>query len=191
MVNVVEYLVTQGVLAPVEGRWELKGRPEDLVVGVPQSLRQMIEKQIEGLGAEEQQMLEVASVAGMEFSAAAVAAGSEKGEEEIEGRCEALARREQFLRAQGTAAWPDGTMAARYGFLHALYQEVLYERVPVSRRQRLHRRIGERAEAAYGEQAREIAAELAVHFEQGREYRKASQYLQQAGENARAIALKL
>src|SRR5262249_55098559 len=36
----------------------------------------------------------------------------------------------------------------------------------------------------YGERAREIAAELAVHFEQGRDYPKAVQYLQQAGENA-------
>jgi predicted ATPase len=44
--------------------------------------------------------------------------------------------------------------------------------------------IGERAEQAYGDRAREIAAELAVHFEQGREYRKAVQYLLQAWENA-------
>ena len=70
------------------------------------------------------------------------------------------------------------------GFCMRLYQEVLYERVTAGRRVRLHRRIGEREEQAYGEQAREIAAELAVHFEQGRDYRRAVQYLQQAGENA-------
>ncbi|HJY82313.1 MAG TPA: hypothetical protein VKK81_14680, partial [Candidatus Binatia bacterium] len=39
-------------------------------------------------------------------------------------------------------------------------------------------------EQGYGEQAREIAAELALHFERGREYRKAIQYLQHAAENA-------
>jgi predicted ATPase len=61
---------------------------------------------------------------------------------------------------------------------------VLYERVTARRQQRLHQLIGEREEQGYGEQAREIAAELAVHFERGREYRKAVQYLQQAGENA-------
>jgi predicted ATPase len=75
-------------------------------------------------------------------------------------------------------------VATRYQFLHALYQEVLYERIPAARRSRLHRLIGERIEAAYGTQVREIAAELAVHFEQGRDYRRAVQYLQQAGENA-------
>src|SRR5262249_45671752 len=52
------------------------------------------------------------------------------------------------------------------------------------RRQRLHQWIGEREEQAYGERARQIAAELAVHFERGREYRKAVQYLHQAGQNA-------
>ena len=56
--------------------------------------------------------------------------------------------------------------------------------MPVGQRISLHRRIGEREEQAYGEQARDIAAELAVHFEQAREYRRAVEYLQQAGENA-------
>jgi predicted ATPase len=75
-------------------------------------------------------------------------------------------------------------VAARYGFLHALYQDVLYQRLTARRRQRLHQRIGEREEQAYGDRAREIATELAVHFERGRDYRRAIQYLQQAGENA-------
>jgi predicted ATPase len=48
----------------------------------------------------------------------------------------------------------------------------------------LHRRIGERLEQGYGEQARELAAELAVHFERGREHHKAVWYQQQAGQRA-------
>src|SRR5207244_2904551 len=106
-------------------------------------------------------VLEVASVAGAEFSAAAVAAGSEAEVAEVEERCAGLARREQFLRATGVSEWPDGTVAARYGFIHALYQEVLYERVTAGRRVGLHRRLGERLEGAYGARAAEIAAELA------------------------------
>jgi predicted ATPase len=65
-----------------------------------------------------------------------------------------------------------------------LYQEVLYHRLTARRQQRLHQQIGEREEKGYGEKAREIAAELALHFERGRDYRKAVRYLQQAGENA-------
>jgi predicted ATPase len=75
-------------------------------------------------------------------------------------------------------------VAARYGFLHALYQEVLYERLTARRRQRLHQQIGEQEEQAYGERAKEIAAELAVHFQCGRDYQRAVYYLRHAGEHA-------
>ncbi|MGH7960274.1 MAG: hypothetical protein ACRERD_00415, partial [Candidatus Binatia bacterium] len=75
-------------------------------------------------------------------------------------------------------------MTTRYRFVHALYQNVLYERVPVAQRVRYHQRIGERAESGYGERAGEITAELARHFEQGRDFRRAVHYLLQAAENS-------
>jgi ATP/maltotriose-dependent transcriptional regulator MalT len=47
-----------------------------------------------------------------------------------------------------------------------------------------HGRLGQRLEQAYGAQARAVAAELALHFERGRQYGRAIRYLRQAGENA-------
>ena len=79
-----------------------------------------------------------ASVVGAEFSAAVVAAGVELEAESVEARCETLARRAQFVQALGSEAWPDGTVAARYRFLHALHREVLYNRIPAGQRMRLH-----------------------------------------------------
>ena len=185
MVNVVNDLVAQGVLAKTNGEWELCREVSEHTLGTPTNLRQLIEQQIERVSPDAREVLEAASVAGADFSAAAVAAGVEQPPEAVEAWCEALARREQFLRTRAPAEWPDGTVAAHYQFLHALYQEVLYERIPAARRSRLHRLIGERTEAAYGTQAREIAAELAVHFERGRDTKRAIHYLHQAGENAR------
>src|SRR5262249_27825201 len=104
--------------------------------------------------------------------------------ERVEARCEGLVRRGQFLRAGGMEAVSEGTLTGCYGFLHALYQSAVYERVGVVQRARLHRRIGERLEEAYGDRVKEIAAELAVHFEQGQEYPRAIHYLQQAAQNA-------
>ncbi|MBI3798745.1 MAG: AAA family ATPase, partial [Deltaproteobacteria bacterium] len=184
MVNLVDYLITQGVLARIEGQWRLQGEVTAVASWVPESLQQMIEKQIERLSPAEKRVLEGASVAGAEFSAAAVAAGAGIEVEAVEEHCGELARHEQFLRARGTAEWPDGTVTARYGFLHALYQDVLYGQLTARQQQRLHQQIGERVEQAYGERAKEIAAELAVHFERGRDYRRAVQYLQHAAENA-------
>jgi DNA-binding winged helix-turn-helix (wHTH) protein/predicted ATPase len=184
LVTAVDDLVRQRVLIENEGHWMVQGELATIETMVPDNLQQMIEQQIERLNAEDRRMLEVASVAGMEFSAAALAAGMHTETESVEERCAELARHAHFLQALSPAEWPDGTVAARYSFLHALYQEVLYERIPAGRRQRLHQRIGERQEAAYDKRAREIAPELAVHFEQGRDYPKAVQYLQYAGENA-------
>src|SRR5205823_9161023 len=90
----------------------------------------------------------------------------------------------QFLRSQGTKTFPDGTVAGLYSFLHTLYQKVLYDRLAATRRMRLHHRIGAGEEVVYGGRVGEIAAELAVHFERGQDYRRAVQYLGQAAENA-------
>jgi DNA-binding winged helix-turn-helix (wHTH) protein/tetratricopeptide (TPR) repeat protein len=184
MVNIVDYLITLGVIVEVDGQWKLQRDLVGMESGMPEGLQEMIVRQMERLSPLDQQMLEVASVAGAEFSVAAIAAGLETAVGEVEERCEALARREQFLRASGVSEWPDGTVAARYGFIHKLHQEVVYERVAAWRRIDLHRRIGEREERAYGDQAREIAAELAVHFQRGRDYHRAVQYCERAGENA-------
>jgi predicted ATPase len=184
MVNVVDAWEAEGWLEEVEGTRRLQRGLDELAQGVPESLRQMLEQQLDRLSVEEQQTLEAASVAGVEFSAAAVAAGIETDVVEAETRCERLARRQQWLRSVGIDEWPDGTVAGRYAFIHALYHHVVYERVTAARYIHLHRRIGACEEEAFGPGAREIAAELAVHFERGRDYRRAVQYLQHAAETA-------
>ena len=102
---------------------------------------------------------------------------------QVEEWCAALAQRGQFLRAQGEE-WPDGTVAGRYGFVHALYQQVLYDRLPVGRRVHLHRCIAARLEQAYGDQAHALAAELARHWQQGRDPAQAVRYCRYAAEQA-------
>jgi DNA-binding winged helix-turn-helix (wHTH) protein/tetratricopeptide (TPR) repeat protein len=184
LVQVVEHLLQRGVLGDGAGPWQ--GQPEAIAaaIEIPTSVRQMIEQQFDRLSSEEQRVLEAASVAGSACTAAAVAAGLDLAMEAVEDRCAGLAQRGQFLLASGIEAWPDGTVTERYGWRHALYQEVVYERVPEGRRLRLHRRIGIRVDTGYGEQAREHAAELAMHFVQGREYARAVESLRQAGDRA-------
>ncbi len=183
MVNAVDYLVAEGLIVEYEESWELVVEIENVEVGVPDSIKQMIEKQVDHLDANEQRTLEAASVAGAEFSTLAVAAGLGEDRALVEARCDELARQRQFIQDCGVQVLPNGEAVSRYGFIHALYQNVLYERVSASRRVQLHRRIGEQGEELYGERAREIAAELAMHFERGRDYKQAAKYLQQAADN--------
>jgi len=129
-------------------------------------------------------VLEAASVAGAEFSTAAVAAALEQPLTDIERCCKRLSRDERFVQADGVSEWPDRTVAESFHFRHALYRDVLYGRVPASYRIELHRRIAEREESAYGEQAADIATELAHHYSRANHTNKAIQYLQLAGERA-------
>src|SRR5262249_31662321 len=76
IINLVDYLITQGRLARLAGQWRLEGEVTAVESWAPESLQQMIEQQIERLSPAEKRLLEVASVAGAEFSAAAVAAGA-------------------------------------------------------------------------------------------------------------------
>lgn len=142
MVNVVKDWVRQQVLVEVGGQWTLRRRLDEIAVGVPDNLRQLIEQQLEHLDAETQALLETASVAGVRFTAATVAAGMEADVDVIETQCDVLVRRELFVRARGTEVWPDGTTVTHFEFRHALYQEVLFQRLSVTRRMRLHQRIG-------------------------------------------------
>src|SRR2546425_8881476 len=87
MINVVDHLVTQGVLVQGEGQWALQGEGAAVKAEVPGSLQQLIARHLERLSPEEQRLLEAASVAGMEFSAAAVAAGGEAEVAQVEEQC--------------------------------------------------------------------------------------------------------
>src|SRR5262249_39491722 len=115
LVAMVEELLAQGLLVSA-GQELVLNETAAVTVALPESLGQMLEGQLERLTTAEQQMLEAASVAGAEFSAAAVAAGLEAAVEPVEHRCATLARRGQFLQATGTVEWPDGMVTTRYGF---------------------------------------------------------------------------
>jgi DNA-binding winged helix-turn-helix (wHTH) protein/tetratricopeptide (TPR) repeat protein len=184
LVTVVDELVRRGVVRQEPTGWELVGGVEAAMVGVPESLRQLIDRQLAQLPPEAQQILEAAAVVGVEFTAAAVAAGVEQTVEQVEEWCTTWTRQGQFMHTRGLVEWPDGTATPGYRFHHALYREILYERVPVSRRTRWHQQIGRRLEAGYGPRAPEVAAELAEHFVRGRDYVQAVSYLRQAGEQA-------
>ena len=184
LVTVVDALVQQGLIREVDGRWEVAGDLAAVAAVVPESLSQMIAQQFDALPVATQGVLEAASVAGLAHTVAVVAAGVETADEVIETQCAGLAQRGLFLHAHGVEAWPDGTVTGRYGFRHTLYQQVVYARLPVGRRMRLHRQIGTRLEAGYGAQAAERAAELAMHFERGHDLARAVPYLGQAAEQA-------
>ncbi len=184
LVNLTEALVTRGFLCEAGGQWRLEVGLDAVEMELPETLRQMIEQQLRRLEPEALHVLETASVVGVAFTAASVAAAMDGDIEAVEAWCEHLVHQQHILRPVAVRTWPDGTVSARYEFCHGLYQHVAYQRIGVSRQVRLHRCIGERAEAAYGVRVADIAAELAMHFTQGQDPSRGVRYLRLAAENA-------
>ncbi len=182
MVNVVDYFLHHKLLVPGNQEWHLRDNP--VATRIPTGLRQFIDLRVEQLKTEDQELLVMGSITGMEFTTATIAAVLESAMTDIDQRLHQLVRQEQFIQTMESEQWPDGTQTTKYAFHHALYQEALYEHLSETQRVKLHRKIGERLEEGYGEHTRDIAAELALHFERGHDPDRASRYHQQAGQAA-------
>jgi predicted ATPase len=184
LVNIVTDWVTQGVLLEQEGTWTLHQDFDTPLSSVPRNVHHLLTLQQDRLTLEDRRLLQAASIGGVEFTTALVAAALEEEATVVADRCATLVEHQQFLRRAGITTWPDGTRAARYRFVHALYHQIWHEEVGIERLQQWQHRLGEREEQAYGARATEIAAELALRFEQAGDYSKAIFYLEQAGKNA-------
>lgn len=184
LVALVDALVHQGILHTQTHTLHLVGGLAAVSSMVPESVQQLIAQHVGQLSPQEQALLEAASVAGMTFSTAAVAAGVPLGVSDIETQLTTWGRQGRFVQAHGTETWPDGTVSARYAFHHALYHEVILRRISPGQCVHLHRVIGTRKEQAYTDQTALIAAELAAHFEVAQELHRAVLYRKHAAENA-------
>lgn len=178
LISLFESIVAAGLVDYGHGTWNVQ--PGYAEFGVPESLRLMIDRQAESLDDPDRQLLEAASAAGTQFSAATVAAAIERDLLSVEARCNALARDGHFVRAVGPAEWPDGTVAGTYEFIHELYRGTFYGRLSPAHLRLLHQRIGRRLEQGYEERADDVATELSVHFERGRDPTRAARYLEKA-----------
>ena len=143
LVNTIDDLIGQGQLREVDGQWRLSGPAEDIASRAPETA---LAAGREAGGAPDGGR--AGGAGGGQRGGRGVLGGGRRSRpasipQQGELRCEALARRGQFLRAAGIAEWPDGTVAGRYAFIHALYQQVLYGRVSIGERVGLHLRTGE------------------------------------------------
>jgi len=192
MTAIVSDLLKSGLLIQEEESWQLTAPLEQIVPDVPETLQQMLEIRVERLSEIEQRVLKSASIAGRRFSVWSVAAMLNTGMAEAEDICDSLTQRQQFLRPGRAAGVLGAGQSAHYEFRHSLYREALYRRIPEGQRARWHRRLAERAEEllphsnglAASETALELASELALHFEQGRDFERAARYFILSAENA-------
>jgi DNA-binding winged helix-turn-helix (wHTH) protein/tetratricopeptide (TPR) repeat protein len=177
MVAALDHMRGRGRIALENGVWQIKVPLQQIELEAPESLRQMIELQIERLSLEEQRVLEVASVLRkFSLSVAIGAAVTNIEPDTIEELLEGLARRHQIIRPAGFSNYRNGPSPC-YEFVHALYRQVLYRRIGPARRRKLHQSVGGNSETLHVMREEDVAAELAYQFEEGGDWPRAAKYL--------------
>ncbi len=149
---------------------------------VPENLAAIIDHYIAKLGDEDRALLSAAAVCGVEFRANTIAVAIERDVAEIGHACEELARAQLWL----TAPRGSDQTEQSYSFRHALFRQVLYERIAPLARAELHRKVGAALDRERAGGAPVAAVELAMHFQLGREPLTALRYYVEAAEAALA-----
>jgi DNA-binding winged helix-turn-helix (wHTH) protein/tetratricopeptide (TPR) repeat protein len=185
--SLVQFLVERHDIANVNDEWVLTRRLSELDLEAPGNVRKLIRKKIEALDAEDRRALEFASIQGEVFTSAVLAGLLEVDELALEERLDRLDKVHRLIQTTEEDELPDGRLTTRYRFAHVLYQNSLYSDLVNKRRILLHRQAGDLTIRFYGDQAPRLAAQLAVHFERGRDFGRAVEFLVHAGDNARQI----
>jgi class 3 adenylate cyclase len=158
------------------GRWRID---RSAPLGLPESVREVIERRVERLGEETRELLVLAAVIGRSFEVELLLALADVSETQLLDLLDA---------AVGALVLEESTdRVGVFRFAHALINQTLYQALGGTRRARMHQRIAEALEALCGDDPGEHLAELALHWRLAaasvQKY-KAADYAYRAGEQA-------
>jgi DNA-binding SARP family transcriptional activator/predicted ATPase len=186
-IELLRAMETRGDIAQdKEARWVVK---PDLNWGeLPARVEGVVEQRMRRLGENLKELLTVASVEGEKFTAEVAAIILESDLREIvSSLSRELDKRHRLVRAQGIRRLPSGRIS-EYRFQHILFQKHLYGRLDAIERAHAHEHVGAALEKLYGEDAAEIAVQLAHHFDTAGVPEKSVMYLQVAAERAKRLS---
>lgn len=146
---------------------------------VPQTVYGLIQSRLVRLSDSARRVLDAAVAAGREF------------EFEVVARAAALSDTAALdaldeLRLSGLVH-PTAS-GDRFTFDHTMTMEVAYREVGDPRHRMLHRRVAEALETLYSDRLESISGQLAQHFSEGRDFKRASPYAVMAGKEAVRLA---
>ena len=166
VVEVVRYLRRKGLEFGVSS----------LTRDVPDSLRGLIDRGLQGLDPVTRQLLSIAAVQGYEWDSATVARVSGVSASEVEERIRTADHIHGLVRFEREDELPDGSLTLLCRFVHVLYQDALIGSIAPSKRTEWARQIADILLQSHANRSDSIAGSLAVLFETGREFWKASQF---------------
>jgi predicted ATPase len=175
MADLVRYLQERGSAADLASEIERN---------VPESLRGMIDRKLEGLSEEERQLLRIAAIQGVQFDSAIVAQVLSQDPADTEDLLQSLDRVHGLVQLLRERELPSRLFSLRYQFVHVLYQGALYGSLSPSRAASWSGKVAAALEAAHGDRKAAVASELALLYEMARDPWRASQHFLAASEVA-------
>ena len=184
MVDLIRYLHDRKLITGEGGR-EVLARPVlDIGRDVPESVRSMVQRNVERLSDSGRRLLAVASIQGVKFDSAVIARVLGRDAAEVEEELDALERVYAVVRRTGEHQYPDRTLSGCYRFVHVLYQNALFATVLTTRRAALSGAVAQALSDLHGDQSAKIATELAILFETARDAPRAAQHFLLAARSA-------
>lgn len=161
-------------------------RDEIQWIALPARVESTIEGRISRLPSRLRHLLDIASTEGEDFTAEVLAEVTTLPlTDVIRYLSRDLDQRFGLIRA--TAVNRSGPVpVSRYRFRHILYQQYIYSVLDPVQRSHLHGRVGTALERLFGDQLEPVALSLARHFEISLDLGKSVDYLQMAGDEAKA-----
>ncbi|MDQ3986358.1 MAG: AAA family ATPase [Actinomycetota bacterium] len=180
--EVFRHLLEQNRLFDTEGRWQSSVELGE--VEVPEGVRLVVGRRLEGLGEHARKALRAAAVVGRSFDYRLLETLQEVNPDSL---LDAVDQAEQLTLIEPISTDPTET---RFQFNHELIRQTLLSDVSLPRRQQLHLRVAKAMEKIYERDLAERAAEIVNHL-----YRSASsdaemttKYLLMAGARAQQSA---
>ena len=176
--EILRGLSESGALAFDEatGRWRIDRTAGP---GLPESVREVIERRVEHLDPQAADTLRLASVIGRVFNVDLIAASSEVEESRLLDHLETAVS--ASLLSESTER------VGEFSFVHALINQTLYEGLGTTRRARIHHRIAVALEQLGGGERDERLGELALHWRLATssvDADKTAEYARRAGQQA-------
>ena len=186
MADVLRDLRRRQVIQQQDGRWTVAEALPAIARELPESVRSLIQRKMDALEDTDRRLLAAASVQGMDFDSAILAAGACRWtKRRSRSRLERLEREHALVRFAGELEAPDRSLTLRYRFAHHMYQNACFDSLRATRKAALSRAIAERLVQRYGEQPDRLS-DIAVLFEVARDGVRAAEYWNLRGAGRRA-----
>ncbi len=176
MEEALRALAERGDVEYHDGSWR---RTKDVAyIAIPDTLRDAVLERFRTLSADAQNVLRHAAVIGQSFDFDLLL--------RVTGSDEAIlvSALRAAMDTQLVLEIADGTGPERYAFRHALTRESVLIELLQRERRRMHAAVGEAIESRAGEDAAAHAEELAYHFDEGRDPKRAFHYHEVAAREA-------